>query len=149
MSATDDRTPSADELRAMAYVDGELSHEDAQRFETRLASEPALAREVAQLRALELVARQMAPPEPMDHEWARIDSEPAQRAASGLGFALALVGTLSLFGWLALEIGRSDMHVVPKLAILGVGGGLGLVFLSILRRRLLTLPYDPYTQVKR
>ena len=149
MSASDDKPPSADELQAMAFVDGELKDEEARRFEARLASEPALAREVSELRALELVSRQMAPPEPMDHEWARIDAEPAQRAATGLGFLLALVGTIGFWGWLAWAIATGDMDIVPKVLILSVGGGLGIVFLTILRRRLLTLPYDPYTRVKR
>jgi anti-sigma factor RsiW len=133
----------------MAWVDGELEGEDARRFEARLAREPALAREVSELRALELVARQMAPPEPMDHEWARIDADPAQRLATGLGFALALVGAVGLWVWLAVALATSEVDLVPKVLTLAVAGGLALVFLTVLRRRLSTLPFDPYTRIKR
>jgi anti-sigma factor RsiW len=149
MSAREETPPSADELQAMAYVDGELVGENATRFQARLASEPALAREVAELRALELIARQVAPPEPIDYEWARIDTDPLQRAASGLGFTLAVVGTVGFWLWLAWQVVSGDIPLVPRALILSTGGGLGIVFLTILRRRLQSLPYDPYTKVKR
>ena len=45
-----ERTPTPDELLAMAYVDGELDDEAARAFEDRLPDEPALVREVAELR---------------------------------------------------------------------------------------------------
>ena len=60
-----DKDPTTDELKAMAYADGELTDADRTEFEARLATEPALARQVSEYRALEIIARQMAPPEPM------------------------------------------------------------------------------------
>ena len=64
-----DREPSADELTAMAYADGELSGAERAAFEQRLAAEPDLGRAVSDYRELEIMARQLAPPEPADHEW--------------------------------------------------------------------------------
>ena len=45
-----DYEPSADELTAMAYADGELSGAELEAFERRLAAEPDLSRAVAEYR---------------------------------------------------------------------------------------------------
>lgn len=150
MTEREPKPPSPEELEAMAYVDGELDPEAARAFEARLASDPWLQREVSQLQGLAVIARQVAPPEPVDHEWARIDTDPLQRTASGAGFALALVGSLLGLAWLAWAVGTADdVPLVAKAIVLATGGGLALVFLTVLRRRLRSLPYDPYTKVKR
>ena len=71
------REPSRDELLAMAYVDGELAPDAAAEFEGRLADEAHLGLHVAEFKKLELMARQLAPPEPADHEWLRLGRDPA------------------------------------------------------------------------
>jgi len=144
------REPSRDELLAMAYVDGELSDDAALEFERRLPVEPALVRDVAELKRLEVIARQVAPPEPIDHEWKRLEKEVLHSGGNILGFLLAALGTLGLTGWILLELFRDDeLTLVPKLLIGMTVGGFALLFLVILRARLRTLPYDPYTEVKR
>lgn len=144
------REPSRDELLAMAYVDGELDDGARAEFEGRLASEPALLREVAELKKLEVIARQTAPPEPIDHEWKRLDKEVVHTGGHFLGFLVATLGTLGLAGWGMLEVFRDDeLAILPKLLIGMTIGGFALLFLVILRARLRTLPYDPYTEVQR
>ncbi|MFT5286940.1 MAG: hypothetical protein ACI8TQ_003115 [Planctomycetota bacterium] len=142
--------PTADELQAMAYVDGELGQQAAHEFERRLAGDSALALEVSELKALELIARQMAPPEPMDYEWDRLNKEPLQRASVGFGFALILIGTLGLSAWGCWEIAQSTELSTPlKALMLSIVGGFALLFLTVLRGRMRTFPLDPYTQIKR
>lgn len=142
--------PSQDELLAMAYVDGELAEDAAKAFEGRLGLEPTLLREVAELKQLEVIARQTAPPEPIDHEWNRLNKELVHSGGNLLGFLLAAVGTLGLSGWALLELFQDDeLGTLPKLLIGMTIGGFALLFLVILRARLITLPYDPYTEVKR
>jgi len=144
------REPSRDELLAMAYVDGELAEEAAREFEQRLRESPALGREVSELRGLALLARQVAPPEPVDYEWERLERDTVQRAGRRGGFALALVGTVGLLGWGGFELAVTPtIDPVPKCLLLALGGGLALVFLTVVRGRLRTLPFDPYTKVKR
>lgn len=147
MSAEPEPTP--DELLAMAFVDGELDAAAAARFAERMRREPALAREVALLRGLELVARRMTPPEPADTEWERLARDPLQRGAVRLGFALALAGAVGLGLWSLLLVATSHLALAPRLCVLALGLGLLLVFLTVLRARLRTLPYDPYTEVER
>ena len=149
MSAYDPE-PTPDQLLAMAYVDGELDDGARAELEGRLANEPALLREVAELKRLEVIARQTAPPEPIDHEWKRLEQEVIHSGGHFLGFLLVVLGTLGLAGWGMLEVFADDeLGLVPKLLIGTTIGGFALLFLVILRARLRTLPYDPYTEVKR
>lgn len=143
------REPSREELEAMAYADGELSGEARNAFEARLAERPDLLREVARHQRLNVLARHAAPPEPMDHEWRRLARDPFQRALLWLGWSLGVGGLLLLVGWGLHGLFESDMPLFPKLAIAAVGLGFLALLLAVLRGRLLTRPYDPYTEIQR
>ena len=134
----------------MAFVDDELEPAAAAAFALRLTTEPALAREVAELRGLAVAARQMAPPEPADHEWQRLEQEGAHRMGLGLGLSAMFVGGMILVGWAVLWVRQSESLPGPVrwgLYLLILGGT--LLFLTALRARLRTLPLDPYTHVRR
>jgi len=143
------REPSRDELLAMAYVDGELPAEEAGSFEKRLATEPALAREVAELQKLGILARQVAPPEPKDHEWARIERGVIHGTGWTLGWILTAFGSLALAVAGVLCVWTSDVDPRIKFCLCVASLGLLILFLLVLRARLRTLPFDPYTEVKR
>jgi anti-sigma factor RsiW len=145
----DEPTPTRDQLLAMAYVDDELEAESRRAFEARLAREPALAREVTELRGLELLARSATPPEPMDHEWARLAREPLHAGLSRLAWTVLTLSSLGLCAWLVLELARSPLALVPKVLILALAASLTLLLGLALRARLRTAPYDPYTKVQR
>jgi len=141
--------PTRDQLLAMAYVDDELESAARAEFEGRLAAEPALRLEVAQLRELELLARAAAPRELMDHEWEALARDPAQRGALGLGWVLVAVGVLGIavYGLCGVFLAASPLPVRLCLGALLIGGVLLLG--ATLRARLRTLPLDPYRKVKR
>jgi anti-sigma factor RsiW len=145
----EERTPADDEMLAMAYADGELSGSVREEFEARLGREPLLAREVAAQQGLYLLARHAAGPEPMDHEWSRIERSGLQRAGLGLSWTLVVIGSLALCSWAIVEELRSHLPLLPKISIAMLTAGLAGLFLLTLKNRLRTLPYDPYTQVKR
>jgi len=144
-----DREPNADELTAMAYADGELSGTELKAFEQRLAAEPDLGRAVAQYRELEILARQMAPPEPADHEWERLSGELGQRAGLRMGHGLVLLGAVGLLGIGTVEWARSDMDPATKALTGALGLGLCVLAALVARARLRSLPFDPYRKVKR
>lgn len=141
--------PTRDELLAMAFVDDQLEPEARAAFELRLAKELPLAQEVAALRRLDLFARSAARPEPIDLAWRAIDSAPAQRAVIGLGWVLAFAGSLGLFAIVLFELLHAHLPLWQKTSLLAVFSGLTLVFLAILKRRIQSRPFDPYTSVER
>jgi anti-sigma factor RsiW len=141
--------PTRDELLAMAYADGELTPEAHEQFRVRMQHEPKLAKAVSDHQRLALVARQLAPPEPMDYEWQRIAEEGHSRAWAGLAWALMFVGGLGLAGWAVLEVYRSELDPLAKTLSGALLVGILLLFLYTLRNRLRTLPFDPYTEVQR
>lgn len=141
--------PSREQLQAMAYVDGELGPADRAAFESLLAVRQDLQLEVTQMRKLELLARSMAAPEPIDHEWKRLELDPLQRTSLSLGFAALAVGAAGLSGWAGFEVWSSDMPMLPKILLGVLCAGALLLFLATLRGRLRTLPYDPYTEIER
>lgn len=141
--------PTTDELFAMAYVDDELDREARHAFEARLASEPALRREVAALRKLEVLARNAAPPEPMDYAMGALERELLQRAGWHVGWTVLTIALLGLLGWACFAVATGELPLLGKLLILCILGSLVLLFGLTLRARLKTLAYDPYTEIQR
>ncbi len=143
------REPSREELLAMAYADGELDQAARESFEIQLAEREDLRREVVQFQKLGILARSMAAPEPMDHEWRRLDRDPLQRTSTVLGFVALAVGAAGLAGWAGWMVWNSNLGATPK-ALLGMlCAGALILFLGTLRGRLRTLPFDPYTEIER
>jgi hypothetical protein len=145
----EERPPPDDQLLAMAYADGEIAGAARAEFEQRMQREPRLGREVAVQQRLHVLARHAAGPEPMDHEWARIARSHVQRTGVGFAWAAIVAGSVGLLVWGIAEELNSGLPLVPKISIALLSVGLVALFLLTLRNRLRTLPYDPYTEIKR
>jgi anti-sigma factor RsiW len=144
-----DSEPGADELLAMAYVDGELDPASRAAFAARLEREPRLAKEVAELQTIELLARQAAPPEPADHEWARVERSTMSRTLGPLSWVLLGSAALGLAAWAIVCIADCGLPLVPKVLVLALVAGIVLRLVLAVRQRARTLPFDPYTKLKR
>jgi len=146
----EDRPPNPDELLAMAYADGELDADTRAAFEARLGSDSDLALQVTHQQRLNLLMREMAPPEPKDTEWARLARDPLHKSGLGTGFSLMLVGAFGVLGLTGWGILTSDaISPLWKLTLIALAVGALALFLTVLRARLRTLPYDPYTSIQR
>jgi anti-sigma factor RsiW len=145
-----DREPTREELLTMAYADGELDDAGRREFEQTLASRPDLGREVVQLQRLHILARNAAGPEPMDFEWARLERDVLHRAGIHGGLALLLIGAVGATGWGLWQIAVEDELGWGLKLLLGslIAGALAML-LATVRARLRTIPYDPYTEIKR
>jgi anti-sigma factor RsiW len=148
-ASTSEREPTRDELLAMAYVDGELAPDACRELEARLAREPDLAREVSAQKRLAVLAREVAPPEPADHEWRRIERSRTHRGLFVLAWALIAVGGVGLAVFGEFELVESTANAWLKVLITVLCAGLLLLFGLTLRNRLRTKGLDPYTEVKR
>lgn len=144
-----ERTPSESELRAMAYVDGELSPSERAAFEVRLDREPALVREVAAQQRLAVLARAAAPREPIDREWRAIERSMITRAGIPLSWSLLALGAAGLAVWCAWEVAIAPIGPAPKLLTAAFVSGFLLLFLLAVRARIRTKPFDPYDDVHR
>lgn len=141
--------PTRDQLTAMAYADGELAEAERHEFELRMAGQPSLGRLVSEYQALEILAREMAPPEPADFEWSRLETDLLQRTGSRLGWLLFAGGSMGLAGWGIWSVAVAEMEALPKLLALSSIAGALLLLLMAIRARLRLLPYDPYRKVQR
>ncbi len=138
-----------DQMLAMAYVDGELDAAELRRFESRLTVEPALEKEVAELRELALLSRRTVPPEPEDREWKRLGRDPLHRKGLRLGLWLCILAVAGFAAALGITVLDSSEHWTMQLFLLSGAAGVCLVTLLTLRERLAVLPHDPYRKVHR
>ncbi len=138
-----------DQMLAMAYVDGELELAECRRFESRLAVEPALEKEVAELREFALLARRTIPPEPEDREWQRLGQDPLHRKGLRLGLWLCILAVAGFAAALGVSVLGSNEHWTMQVFLLSGATGVCLVTLLTLRERLAVLPHDPYRKVHR
>ncbi len=149
MIEREETSPSPDELMAMAYVDGELGAPARIAFEMRLGREPLLAREVAAQQRLNVLARSVAPLEPEDHEWTRIERSKSRRFAFFLAWTMIVIGILGVTGLCEVELLQSHAPLSLKVFVsLIVAGGILLLTL-VVRGRMRTRSLDPYLEVRR
>lgn len=142
--------PNRGELLAMAYVDRELSGDELASFEARLATDSELSGHVAHYRALELLARNMAPQEPQDHEWAQLRTGALQGSMLRLAWGLVAIGGAGLAAYGVYSLATSDsITSVNKAGLLALLGGSSLLLALAIRSRIRLLPFDPYRKVKR
>ena len=144
-----EQEPTQEELLAMAYADGELDSEARRDFESRMQASPGLAQEVAEYQALEVLSRNMAPPVPMDLEWERLAIDPTRAAGLRLGWGLIVLGAFGGSACGLYEVANSDLPPMPMALVFALIGGFIVLFMTTLRARLRTLPYDAYRKVKR
>ncbi len=152
MSAHDRRTerdPTSDELLAMAYADGELEADERTAFEARLVREPALARAVAAQRKLNVLAREVAPIEPEDVEWARIERSPGRRFGMSLAWFAVVIGLSGVILFCEWCFMCSEAPTLLKIAASLAIAGFVVWFVLVARARARTRAYDPYTEIKR
>ena len=144
-----EREPTRDQLLAMAYADGELDDAATKEFEARLSTDQNLLREVAELKLLGVLARQVAPKEPKDFEWEALENEALHGGGLTLGLFASAAGAIGAILWMFYALLSSDLPIAPKVFLALLLGGLAAVFLLILRARIRMAPNDPYTEVQR
>jgi len=138
-----------EQIRLMAYVDGELTPAEHRAFEQRMRTDEELASEVVHQQSLLAMTRSAALVEPTDDETRRFWSRFYNRCEWQLGWCLLLLGTAVLVGWGLVELLRSDVDLVPKVAILVVLAGAAILTWNTARLKMRTSRFDRYRGVMR
>ena len=144
---------SCDEFDRMAgaYLDGELSGEERRRFEEHLAACDACTRELAELKRLTEDLNMMRFKEPGDEELERYWAGVYNRLERGIGWVLLSVGailTLCYGAFTVIEemIRDPAISVILKVGVCALIAGLVVLFMSLLRERLVVRKVDRYSR---
>ncbi len=132
-------------------VDGELSGEDEARLDAHLRTCPDCARELDELRRLKEDLAMLKFKEPTDIELERYWAGVYNRLERGVGWILFSVGAIVLLCYGAWElidevIRNEAVSWVLKVGICALVGGLVVLFVSILRERLVVCRLDRYSK---
>lgn len=146
------RPGNKEEMRNMlsAYLDGELTQADQQRVQLYLESSEEGRRTLKELATLKNLTAELQFGDPPDRRMDEIERRLSVQAPRRFGWALIILG---LAAWIVYGLATAMRHVRwPTAGELFAGGvvvGLVLLFLSVLRQRLIERPFDKYRKVKR
>ena len=136
---------------AGAYLDGELPEEERRRFEEHLASCDACRTELAELKRLTEDLNMMRFKEPGDEELQRYWAGVYNRLERGIGWILLSAGAILTLCYGAFKIIEEMIRdpavsVVLKVGVCALIAGLVVLFVSLLRERLVVRKVDRYSR---
>jgi hypothetical protein len=131
------------------YIDGELTQQQRQRVEVHCDACGGCARDLADLGELrEKVGRSRLSTLGEDN-WREHMDDTTVKATRGIGWLLFIGGILVLSGIVIFEfVVDSSISSGMKLLIGAIYGGLGVLFVSVLRQRLIERKSDKYEDVE-
>lgn len=136
---------------AGAYLDGELPDEERRRFEEHLASCDACRTELAELKRLTEDLNMMRFKEPGDEELQRYWAGVYNRLERGIGWILLSAGVILTLCYGAFKIIEEMIRdpavsVILKVGVCALIAGLVILFVSLLRERLVVRKVDRYSR---
>lgn len=138
-----------DELLS-GYIDGELTQQEQQRVRVHYESCRECESNLSELRALrEKIGEARLSDRARDH-WRETMNDTATKTSRGLGWLLLIGGLLLAAGIGVYEfvLSMPSMSLTEKLIVIGIYGGLLLIFVSVLRQRLIERKTDKYKDVE-
>ncbi len=133
-----------------AYLDGELTQADSQRVQLHLQSSEEMRRELEELAAVQNMTAGLRFQTPADEVMDALEQRLSVRGPRRFGWGVLVVALISWVVYAVVLVLRNPRW--PSVAELlggGVIAGLLLVFLSVLRQRILERPHDRYRKVRR
>jgi len=130
------------------YIDGELTQQDRQRVEVHCDACPRCSNERDELTALRSDIRNSKLSAIGEDTWRENMDDVAVKTSRGIGWLLFIGGVLIAAGiGLVAFVTEPTISAMEKLLIGAVYGGLGLLFISVLRQRLVERKTDKYKDV--
>jgi len=149
MSKISQHDEHVDELLS-GFIDGELTQQDRQRVRLHCEICKVCNSNLEQLRSLRQAIGQAQLSDLDQDIWRETMEDTTVKATLGLGWLLLIGGLLIGVGLGVYEIvtSPSSMTLVEKLIVGGIYGGMLLIFISVLRQRLIARKTDRYKDVE-
>ena len=145
-------TPNIDECvgeLVSGYIDGELTQQQRQRVELHCDSCEACRRELEQLKRLRDDVGKSRLSEYGEDKWRESMDDPGSKVFRGIGWLLLIGGLMAIGGIVLLGfITDPTLELHMKLIIGAIYGGLAVLFISVLRQRLIERKTDKYKDVE-
>jgi hypothetical protein len=132
------------------YIDGELTQQDRQRVRLHCAKCSSCSAQLEELRTLRGEIGNSMLSEVSEEVWRETSADKAVNASRGIGW-LPFIGGVLIAAGLALCEFITEFESMPtstKLILGGIYGGLLLLFISVLRQRLIEQKTDKYKDVE-
>ena len=132
------------------YIDGELTQQQRQRVELHCESCAECADEFETLKSMRERVGQATLSGIDRDKWRETMNDNAVKTTRGTGWLLLIGGALLGGAYLGYELfsGASELSLLEKLIFGGIYGGLLLLFVSVLRQRLIERKTDKYKDVE-
>ena len=145
-------TPHIDEHvveQLSGYVDGELTQQQRQRIDVHCASCAECARDLRELKELRESIGNARLSNKNQDVWREMMNDTTVQRSRGIGWLLLIGGVLACLGiGVFVFLFDSSISLVEKLIAGAIYGGLGLLFYSVLRQRLIERKTDKYKDVE-
>ena len=132
------------------FIDGELTQQDRQRVQLHIDGCEKCSADVDELRLLRQTVGKARLSRLDDDVWREAMDDTMVKASRGIGWLL-VVGAVLLgagLGVYELVSSPSSMSLLEKMIVGGVYGGMLLIFISVLRQRLIERKTDRYKDVE-
>lgn len=132
------------------FIDGELTQQDRQRVQLHIDGCKKCGADVDELRLLRQTVGKARLSRLDDDVWREAMDDTMVKASRGIGWLL-VVGAVLLgagLGVYELVSSPSSMSLLEKMIVGGVYGGMLLIFISVLRQRLIERKTDRYKDVE-
>ncbi|MCW5982765.1 MAG: zf-HC2 domain-containing protein [Bryobacteraceae bacterium] len=146
------RTGKHEEIHPMlsAYFDEELTQADSQRVHLHVEECEECRSALREMYEIQQLTSEMKFRQPPEAIMEALETRISVQAPRKMGWTLVIAG---LAGWLLYALAYAWKHLrwptMVELLVEGTVAGLALVFISVLRQRLLERPHDRYRKVRK
>lgn len=132
-----------------AYLDGELTQADAQRMRIHIEDCSNCSKTCGELRTLKEKMGQLSYPDSDAEMIKLLEEEPVSQLGQWSGWLLVLIPLLVLMAFAAYQsLSEPGTPIIVRLLFGAFQLGMAILFLTVLRQRLLSYKNDKYRNVK-
>ncbi len=132
------------------FIDGELTQQDRQRVQLHIEDCSNCSAELEELTTLRDRIGKARLSDIDQDRWRETMDDTTVKTSRGIGWLMVIGGALVALGVAVVEIlsSPSTMTLIEKIIVGGIYGGMLLLFISVLRQRLIERKTDKYKDVE-